>query len=172
MGFFASLLEQSASKMPELPASVSVFPQQAVSLLTKGMLPNLNTNTIMLTKNEACRFVDKAYLIHEDVIRRSRGRRSGMSFRIAKGITYHTGSSDREPIEEKRYRYIPGYFYITDMRVIFVSKEHGLDYRIDSITALIPYSNALVLQFKKSTVEFLLPRPDLAAEVLHMINRT
>lgn len=157
---------------PTLTPVESILPERVLTIVQKGALPTLNIDSLLLEKNEVCRFVDKAYFIQEKVIRHTRSKYGGMSFRVMKGMTYHVGGADAKPIEEKQYKYIPGYFYVTDRRLIFVSKEQGLDERLKNVTAVLSYTNAVGLQTKSKTLNFILPRPEVAVQIIKMIRRS
>jgi hypothetical protein len=169
MGFLDFFKTAKVGLMPTLGITDSILPEKAVNLIQSGILPAVNVRTLLLNKGEVCRFVDKAYLIQIKVITRNRRKNQGVSIRVTKRMTYHTGDSTQVPMEQRETNFIPGYLYITDKRIIFVSKEFSQEEKFESITAVIPYSNAVCLQFPKKKMEFLLPRPELAEKVIRQI---
>lgn len=169
MGFLDLFKTARVGLMPTLGATDSILPEKAVNLIRSGILPDVNVHTVLLNKSEICRFVDKAYLIQVKVTTRNRRKNQGVSVRVTKRITYHTGGSEQVPMEQKETKFVPGYLYITDKRVIFISKDFTEEEKFGNMTAVIPYSNAVCLQFPKRKMELLLPRPDLAEKVIRQI---
>ena len=59
---------------------------------------------------------------------------------------------------------------ITNQRVIFVSPENGFEKNLRMLTAIIPYSDAITLQFGSHTITLILPDSQLMAMVLKMVH--
>lgn len=169
MGIMDSLFNRVPG-MPDFSQTASVLPEKAVRLINQGILPEIHTNSILLSAHEQCCYVDKAYMIHRTIAHRRKGSSSGVSFRVAKGITYRTGGFESVPVKEEQVEYIKGYFYITTRRIIFVSRNRGFEERIDRLTAILPYSNGIGLQFKNKTAQFLVPTPNLAYQVVQQLH--
>lgn len=79
------------------------------------------------------------------------------------------GSSESVPVTETKVDYIPGYLYITNKRIIFTSQKGGLEKSIGSLSAFHPYSNAIGFQFGQKVINFILPRADLAVQILQIM---
>jgi hypothetical protein len=169
MGIISDLFGLNRNQAPIPPVMVSVLPSAAITTIRSGMLPQLNTQSLLLEKGELCRFVDKACLVTENTITRYEGNRDGFSVRVIKGLTYHTGRTRINPIREKIPVYTPGYLYITDKRIVFVAKENGFEKKVSGVTAVTPYSDAIGIQFGSKTYNLLLPVPDVAVSTLHMV---
>ena len=107
----------------------------------------MNTDKIMLTKGEECHFVERCILITEKVSKHYEGRHNGYSVKLPKHVTYRTGKSRGTPVEDVTQEKTKGLVYITDKRVIFVADKNVFDKKLSSLTACVPYSNALKLQF-------------------------
>ena len=159
------------TRCPTPPSMSSVFPSAAASALDSGTLPVLNISTLILISGEVCHFVDKSCLLTQKTIRHTRHRNSGTSFRIAKGITYHTGGGLSSPVEEVIPVYTPGYLYITNKRVIFTAREKAFDKKLSVLSALTPYSDAVGLQFGSRTFNLLVPSAYSAQRTIELLTR-
>lgn len=170
MGILDSVFNK-ATEVPRLPSSASILPGKATRLINQGVLPSIHTDSVLLLENEDCCYVDKSYMILVKTMQRQRGKRRGVSIRVAKGVTYHTGGFESAPTDEKQVSYIPGYLFITNKRIVFVSKDAGFEEKIGRVTAIIPYSNGIGVQMKNKTVQFILPTADLAIKVIQTIRK-
>lgn len=72
---------------------------------------------------------------------------SGVSFRVAKGVSIRKGSSRSNAIRRKVREYTDGDLIITNKRVAFLSSNNGFDIKIDKITAVrLVSENSFILQ--------------------------
>lgn len=156
-------------QVPQPPQMLSVLPEAAANLIYSGSLPNLNVNTLILSSGETCHFVDKACLMTQKIVRHYQRRNNGMSFRVMKGVTYHTGDGESHPIEQQVPVYTPGYLYITNKRVIFVAREKSFEKKLTGLTAVTSYSDAVGLQFASKTFNLLLPNAYMAQRTLELL---
>lgn len=60
----------------------------------------------------------------------------GVSVRVAKGVTLHSGSSGRRAIREKIRDYKPGDIVVTTQRVVFTGSEGSFEFSAKKITAV------------------------------------
>lgn len=164
---------QKPNPMPELLPSQTILPTAAICQIESNSLTELNVPSLVLHKNEKCRFVDKCYRINETQMTRNIRKSCGMSMPslFFKGVRYHSGSSYTSPVTEVQMQYIPGYLYITDRRILFTAKQCSMDKTLKSLSNYIPYSNAIGMQFGSTVVNFILPRPDLASKTLQIVTR-
>ena len=156
-------------QIPQPPMMLSVLPGAAMNAIQGGTLPTLNVNTLILTSGEVCHFVDKSCLVTQKIVRHYQRRNNGMSFRVMKGVTYHTGGGESHPIERQVPVYTPGYLYITNKRVVFVAREKSFEKKLTSLTAVTPYSDAVGLQFASKTFNLLLPNAYMAQRTLELL---
>jgi len=114
---------------------------ERLKLLTKiqdGELPVVPTNMI-LQKGEICHWIVPAKLCEERVISRHyEGGYSGVSFRIARGISFRTGGFRGHPVVERGVVEVDsGNLTITNKRTIF----NGVNK-----TAVFPYKKVIDIQ--------------------------
>lgn len=169
MGLLEQLFGSYSPQIPQPPVMLSVFPSAALSELQSGSLPTLNVNTLILKPGEICHYVDKACLFTKKVERHYRRVNRSSSFRVMKGWYYHTGSGESHPEEYEIPVYTPGYLYITNKRVVFVSKEKSFEKSVPKLTSVTGYSDAIVLQFGDKTYTLLIPSSQAAQQILGLL---
>ncbi len=152
------------------PELQSLVPQRISNEIVSGTLPTFNPSTIMLGKNETCHFMDRAALAVQKTEKEYRSRRNGSSFRVTKNFTIHSGGSTTKPVEQSWYEFKEGVIFVTNERIIFVAPENGFEKKIKNLTAVIPYSDAIALQFGSQTITVMLPQSQLMAMVLKMVH--
>lgn len=89
---------------------------------------------------------------------------------LFKGDRVHFGGGTAEPIEEIITEQFKGILYVTNRRVIFVSKVNGFDKPYKSLSAVTPYSNGIELQYGSTTYSLLVPDGDLLNAVFKLVN--
>lgn len=64
------------------------------------------------------------------------GGGGGVSVRVAKGVTLHSGSSGRRAIREKVRNFKPGDIVVTTQRVVFTGQDGSFEFSAKKITAV------------------------------------
>lgn len=162
MGVLSRLLGIVPEEDP--PCLKSIFPQQASRNIENGVLPVIRVDKLVLGQKEVCHYVEVAVTIKEK--HRYQTVRGGGSFHFS-GYSIHHGRSESVPVAEPEYT--KGILYITNCRIIFVSKKHGFEKRLGALTAVTPYENGVGLQFGGTSHLLLLPDGRLAKMVLDLI---
>lgn len=145
MGLFSDLFSSENTSISE---NISpIMPAGAIAQINNGILPIINTDKIMLTKGEECHFAERAILVTEKVLKRYEGRSNGYSIKLSKHVTYRVGKNKGRPVEEITEEKTKGIIYITNKRIIFLSDKNAFDKKYSVLTACMPYSNAVKLQF-------------------------
>ena len=166
--FVASLLGIRLSE--DAPQLQSLVPQRISNEIMTGQLPKFNPSTIMLGKNETCHFMDRAALAVKQKERSYATHRSGSSYKVTKNWTMHSSNGRTKPVEQEWYEYKEGVVFVTNERIIFVAPEHGFEKKIKNLTAVIPYTDAVALQFSSQTLNLMMPQAQLMAMVLQMVH--
>lgn len=154
----------------EVPKLESLVPQRVSNQIMSGQLPKFNPSTIILGQNESCHFMDRAALAIKKTEKSYQSRRNGRSYRLTKGFTIHSSNANTKPVVQEWYEYKIGIVFVTNKRIIFVSPENGFEKKVRNLTAVIPYSNAVSLQFNSQILTLMLPQAQFFAEVLRMIH--
>lgn len=121
---------------------------ERLKLLTKiqeGKLPVVATNMI-LQKGETCHWTVPAKLCEERVIsRRYEGGYSGVSFRIARGVSFRTGGFRGHPVVQRGVVEVDsGNLTITNKRTVFRGIKK---------TAVFPYKKVVDIQLFKDAFQ-------------------
>lgn len=151
----------------QMTISTSLLPVDAKNEIIANRLPQLNTNKIFLKKEEHCVFIDKAILnIHtKKRITQHIGHSSPGFF---KGTRISTGQSRHVEYEDMKQQ--KGILYITNKRVIFQASQNAFDKQHKNLTSIVPYSNAVILQYGEKTFELIVPDGAIVDRVLKLIN--
>ena len=162
------LPQQPTSEAISVP---SILPDAAKNYIARGVLPQINTSTIMLSAGETVHFLERAILYIEKTVTQSTRQASGMSFRVMKGMTYHTGRGQTTPVQKTVAEQAKGTLYITNKRVVFAAKQNGFEKKVKSLTTITPYMDAIQLQFGGTSYSLLLPDGNLAFVVIQLLNQ-
>lgn len=166
--FVASLFGIHLSE--DAPTLQSLVPQRISNEIMTGQLPTFKPSTIMLGKNESCHFMDKAALAVKQKERSYATHRSGSSYKVTKNWTMHSSNGRAKPIDQEWFEFKEGVVFVTNERIIFVAPEHGFEKKVKNLTAVVPYTDAVALQFGSQTINLILPQAQLMAMVLQMVH--
>ena len=117
--------------------------------LEMGILPPKPRDLpIILGKEETLLWAFNGVTLYEEKITKEwKGRSSGFSFRIIKGVYYRTGGIKGKPIEHSSMNPIgTGTLYITNKNLIFHSVNKGLKIGYKKLVGLSPYSDGVEIQ--------------------------
>lgn len=127
----------------------------------KNLLPSdplpiiLGDTVVMLTNGERCHYSEiVTYMKKKNVVVGYESGSSGVSIRVAKGVSYHTGGRKGAPIRDDVYEKYPGVLSITSKRVIFSGDKGTFDKNISSVSAVIPFSDGISIQFGETQYSF------------------
>ena len=163
MGFFDALFG-----MKQLPTVTSILPDAAKQEIMSGRLPILNADTIFPKKGEHIHFIDKA--INVEVKTSKTYEHIGFSRPgFFKGNRVHYGRG--KPIERQENAFHAGVLYITNQRIIFQAKENGFDKSFKYLTAFVPYSNAIELQFGNKSYTLLIHDGAVVNQTIQLIKQ-
>ena len=150
------------------PTVTSILPDVAKQEILAGRLPILNPDTIFPRKGEQIHYIDKA--MNMDVKVTKTYQHMGVSSPgLIKGHRVNYGRG--KPIERKENVYHAGILYITNQRIIFQAKENGFDKDYKYLTAIVPYSNGVELQFGNKSYTLLLADGSIAYQALQLIKQ-
>lgn len=147
----------------------SVLPDKAKNDIEQGILPSYSTATIILSKNETCHFIDRAIHVTEERQKNTQIFRTYNSIRIMKGWTIHLGNGNLTPKYKTIAKYNKGLLYVTNNRIIFSSKEGAFDKKLTDLSAIMPYSDGVGLQFGEKVYNVLLVEPVYVVTVINIL---
>ena len=164
MGFFDALFGNNL-----LPTVSSILPDAAKQEIISGRLPVINTDHIFPKKGEKVHYIDKA--INVEIKKTKIYVHYGVS---RPGLILHENRVNYgrgRPIEKEENVYHKGILYITNQRIIFQAKENGFDKTFKYLTAFVPYSNGIELQFGNKSYTILVSDGSIVNQVLQLIKQ-
>ncbi len=162
MGLFDALFGQ------KMPTVTSILPSAAKQEIMAGRLPQLNTDTLFLKNGERVHFIDKAMNMEEKT--KKTFQHIGFSTPgLFKGnrISYGRG----KPIEKQENVFHAGILYITNRRIVFQAKENGFDKEFKHLTTIVPYNNAVDLQFGNKSYTLLVADGAIVNQTIQLIRQ-
>lgn len=118
-----------------------------LSSLQRGIIPASKQigAPIVLTRGESIIWsYDGVTMYQEKTVKEYGGRRSGWSFRVMKGVTYHTGGTRIQPIE---HTYMDnkgcGKLYITNKNLVFQGDTAAVKISYTKLIGVTPYSDGI-----------------------------
>ena len=106
--------------------------------------PIIEYSPIALKENEQLYYCGDAYAYHEkNIITQYKRTGANAGFRVAKGIYIGKTQGVTTPIRENIIERYPGKFYITTYRFILIADKYGFELKMDNITSIKLYKDAL-----------------------------
>lgn len=112
----------------------------------KGIVPNTFVQLpVLLGKTESLLWTFNSVTFYQEKIEKEYVRNGGgFSFKVMKGVYYHTGRSKGHPIEHKYMEKVAvGDLYVTNQNLIFYSTEKGLKIPFKKLVGITPYSDGI-----------------------------
>lgn len=105
---------------------------------------------IQMNEGEVCFYVGpaKGFQDKEKVVGYTGGG-AGVSFRIMKGVSVHTGSSAKKAVRENVRDYSNGKLYLTNQRVLLLAPKYGFSVTLPKL-AQVSYSNGSLCFYTQS----------------------
>lgn len=140
------------------------------------MIPEIHYPNLKLRPSEALLFASPAntFTSKEQVVGYSGGSR-GMSVRLTKGLTYHTGGTRATPIRSDVLKFNAGDYIVTNERIVFIGLKDSFEIPVSKVTATKIYAqDAFILlaenkqkniQIDSSQVKYALAMTILAAGI-------
>lgn len=114
--------------------------------LSQGSLPIMNNPGILLKNGEICYFYEVSELIEEKTVSTRVGGYSGVSVRVAKGVTLHTGGSRGHTLKHAEKTITDtGMLVITNKRIIFSGQKKTISIPYSKVVVIIKYDDAITV---------------------------
>ena len=167
-------MQQRMSQNPEnaraLERSRVHMMDSDLALIDSGRLPNVFGTGIVLKANEQAYFNATADLLTStERVVGHKGSSGGVSVRVARGVSVHSGSHTSTPIYGRVQKTYNGQFVITNERIIFINALKGFEVAVNKITAITPYNDGICIQAGSKAYKIMLPYNDYAIKVLNMM---
>lgn len=151
------------SDLPDMSRR-TLFDARMLTTISRGVFPELQVS-LLLKPNEICHFMSPAQLMEELTKTRYVGGSHGASFRVAKGVTFRTGSFRGQPIKENYAKITDdGTLYVTNKKVLFVGMKKNVSYPINKIVDITKYTDGIKFQKENENK----PRVFLINQRLHI----
>lgn len=171
MGFLRDLFCPPLPELqPGMPQVTTVMTDANITNICSGYIRPIPVRKIVLKPGEQCLFCDYAILVTErlQVVGRQ-GIGGNFTFRIMKGMYYHTGNRGQAVIRDKVPEYYKGKLYITDKRIIFSADTKAFQHYLKDLISYREEDGMYVLQFSRACYRLFLPVPKCADKVLEYV---
>ncbi|MCF0256415.1 MAG: hypothetical protein HUK10_09030 [Bacteroides heparinolyticus] len=114
--------------------------------IQQGIIPRTNIAApILLSAKEHVLWAYQGVTYYlEKITKETRGRSSGYSFRVCKGVYYRTGQFRGKPVEHRSMENVGvGQLFITDIHIIFYSPTQCVKVPFKKIIGITPYSDGV-----------------------------
>lgn len=156
LDIFSNSLSLPTRDLPEAyrGSSIEKIEQSAIlRQLQNGQMPMSRTLNyhIMLAQGECAIWTyDNVTLYLEKIVREWVNRRRGMSYRIMKGVYYHTGGSKDHPVEHSEMVNVGrGSLILTNKNIIFHSSTRTIKIPYKKLTGCTPYSDGIEIHIDR-----------------------
>lgn len=156
LDIFSNSLSLPTRELPEAyrGSSIEKIEQSAIlRQLQNGQMPMSRTLNyhIMLAQGECAIWTyDNVTLYQEKIVREWVNRRRGMSYRIMKGVYYHTGGSKGHPVEHSEMVNVGrGSLILTNKNIIFHSSTRTIKIPYKKLTGCTPYSDGIEIHMDR-----------------------
>lgn len=115
---------------------------------------------IIMQQGEECYYTNSAVRLKPKTVTIGyKGGYTGVSFRVAKGVTLHTGGTTRQAIKENIMEKYQGTLYITNKRILFVAQQNGFTLPLNKLVTVTLFKNAY--QLHKDEVTYIMQPKNL-----------
>ena len=122
---------------------------------------------IVLKPGEVCYLVSNVQSAKvKEVTTGYSGKRSGMSLKVTKGLTLHSGGSRGTPIRERIVEKWPGTLYVTNNRIILNASHYGFNKPIASLDSYHLYTDGINFQFGSTPYLVMTKNPEYVISVI------
>lgn len=131
-----------------------------------------NPYAILMRPGETCYYqAEASTLVVKNQVVGHTANGSGVSVRVAKGVTLHSGGSRGHSIRGNVAYTYPGLFTMTNQRFVMTG-EKGFEHPIEKVTSITPYNGfeGITFQFGRSSYTLLMREPFIIPKIIDLIN--
>lgn len=128
-----------------------------------------NPISVVLKPGEVCYYQRSAFVlvVKNETVGHTSGH-SGISVRVAKGVTLHSGGGRGHAVKRNVTYKFPGFFTMTSQRILMTG-EKGFDYPVEKLTALTEYTDGVGLQFGSKNYILTMDEPYWPNKILSLM---
>ncbi len=157
------------------PALVALAPDLAgrlmVARINDGRLPRVAVPKILLKRGETAHMEIQASLMKEGIERGTRGASSGMSFRVAKRVRFHTGGYRGQSVVLDSHLVVAdqGTLTLTSTRAVFLGPFKTMELPYAKLLSVNVFNNGIQFQMsnRQSAPLFRVPDGNVVAAVVN-----
>lgn len=171
-----TILNISKHPLEELKRLVGVSMEpadNAVSLTPYERLQNLiiKDPSLSLKPGEVCFYEGKAVAYHEkNVVTGYKGGGAGISVRVAKGLSVHTGSGAKQAVRENVAEKYSGTFYITNSRLVLLAPKYGFDIPVNKVSSIRNFNDGIEIYSRGKCYSVLTKDMKLIEDIMELMN--
>jgi len=153
------------SETAPIPQFIGETPYEKLSNLV------IHNPSITLQKDEVCFYEGTAKSYHKkNVVTGYKGNGAGVSVRLTKGVSVHTGGSGKQAIRQDVIDTFDGQLFLTNKRVILLAEKYGFVISIPKILQVIPRSNGIVFHVDSKQHTVLTDDSKYICEIIKLMN--
>ena len=167
--FFWKGAKTKAQKQEHRNTLPSLMSDCELEAIQSGKLPTVSHVPVLLGDGETAHYYGSAMrLITKKKAVGKTGGGGGVSVRVAKGLTLHSGRSASRTVYDNVTDRFPGRIVVTNHRIVFIAAQEGFDCKLSKISAIIPEGNGVLIQSGTSTYRLLVDHQESFERVLEM----
>ena len=131
----------------------------------------IKTPPLSLQKDEVCFYFGKAKSYHKkNIVTGYKGNGAGVSLRITKGVSIHTGGSGKQAIRQDVIESYNGQFFVTNKRFILLADKYGFSVSIPKILQVQRFRNGFTFYLASKQHTVLTDDVEYIAEIMNLMN--
>lgn len=157
MGIFDFFRRAGETKEYENPY-ITGFELSDFCVLNVADLPTIECGLIIKQQDELVHYACPVQIyIDRERISGYEGKNSGISVRIAKGVSYRSGASNGVSLRETKRTIYNGTFVITNQRLVHICEKNAFDIKINKLTSIYINNNIVNIQINNKTYSIVVP---------------
>ena len=170
IGWFIDIFKVLFSSDSSSSINKSYMSREDINKINNGELPNIAVYGLNLQNGEYCCYADYAQTFKDKIITTGYTKKgAGVSIRVMKGLSYHTGGGGTQAIRETQRTTYNGLLYITNQRVIYTSQNNSFDKPFNKITSIMEAKDGLLIQIGSETYSIITKSHSLFMKVFNMV---
>ncbi|SHE62309.1 hypothetical protein [Clostridium fallax] len=162
--------EQIKKKLTKKVNNNPYMNEDGYSSIDSGQLIIIQTNDFIYKPNEKCYYASNGTrLITKNETVGYTGKSSGITLRIAKGLSYRTGGGRSRPIKGNVNYFFDGSLFITNQRIIFISPKNGFEIPLNKITAIQIAKDGLNFQVNGKNYLLILEKQEYPYTIINIL---
>lgn len=143
---------------------------QQIEAIRRGELPIIHNTPVILAPGEVAHLsLNATRLITKNKAVGRTGGGSGVSFRVAKGVSVRTGGGASKTIYEDVTSTYKGMLIVTNQRIIFINSQQGFEHKLSSVSSLFVDKANVELQVKSKSYTFIVAGAAILQTVIHAL---